>query len=586
MNERVSSGHRAHRSQLTFIISLVAVLAVLVAAPSTAVTSGTSITYTTDEDFAQGQLVNLDAVNDSLRLRATAGTFPSIWVALSDRGTIARVDTRTGEIVGEYLTAPEGISRNPSRTTVGLDGSAWAGNRNSGYLVHVGLADGNQCIDRNGDGVITTSSGYGDVLPWPSGGVEEAVDECILHLVKPKGGDARHVSINPDGNLWVASIYGFGGEDRVFSLINGRSGAIIEEQGPFDCGGYGGLVDGNGVVWSASSGSQLLRWDPAEPTSASNPVCLPIVNYGLALAPDGHVWVSQFSGGLVHKVAPDGTLIGTFAHGASLAQGLAVAPNGDVWVSSSLSCSSNCVVSRLASDGTLLGMVPTPTGSGSTGIAVDAAGKVWAAAINSSTAVRIDPAAGAVGAVDLTVEFPATDGRPAGGPYNYSDMTGSVLLGATAPQGSWTVVQDAGVEGAVWGSVSWNDEPEGVIPDGASIVVEFRVADTEAGLGSQEFQVIGLCDDLDEFVGRFAQVRITVRPNADGESPVLSDVTVRTAAERDALGCAAVGGVADGVYPPVPELEPPLEAPSPPVPGVIAEAQPATPVTAKPDFTG
>ena len=582
MNVRMSLGSNAHRSKLTFIVSLAALLAVLVAAPSTAVTSGTSITYTTAEDFEEGQLVNLDASGDTLRLRTTAGTFPSIWIALSDRGTIARVDTRTGEIIGEYLTAPEGIGRNPSRTTVGLDGSAWAGNRNSGYVVHVGLEDASQCVDRNGDGVITTSSGYGDVLPWPSGGVEDAVDECILHLVKPEGGDARHVSMNADGNLWVASIFG-AGVNRVFSLVNGRTGAIVEEHGPFGCGGYGGMVDGNGVVWSASSGSLLLRWDPSEPTSASNPACLPIENYGLALAPDGHVWVSELSGGRIHKVAPDGTLVGTFSYGSSSAQGLAVAPDGDVWVSSSLFCSSDCVVSRLSGDGTLLGTVPTPTGAGSTGIAVDAAGKVWAAAINSSTAVRIDPTLGAVGAVDLTVEFPATEGRPAARPYNYSDMTGSVLLGATAPQGTWTVVQDAGVEGTAWGSVSWNDELEGFVPDGASIVVEFRVADTEAGLGGQEFQVIGLCDDLDDFVGRFAQVRITMRPNADGEGPVLSDVTVRTAAERDALGCAGVGAATDGLYPPV------LEELYPPVPDVIAdleEAQPATPVTAKPDFTG
>ena len=42
----------------------------------------------------------------------------------------------------------------------------------------------------------------------------------------------------------------------------------------------------------------------------------------------------------------------------------------------------------------------------------------------------------------------------------------------------------------------------------------------------------------------------------------------------------------EGVYPPVPEVEVLPQVLYPPVPEVIAEAQPATPVTAKPDFTG
>jgi streptogramin lyase len=111
-------------------------------------------------------------------------------------------------------------------------------------------------------------------------------DECILHLVKPKGGDARHVSVNPDGDVWVASI--FGEATTVFSLIDGTTAEILEEHGPFDCGGYGGLVDANGVVWSASSGP-LLRWDPRR---GRQPTCIDVggTGYGLALAPDGHIW--------------------------------------------------------------------------------------------------------------------------------------------------------------------------------------------------------------------------------------------------------------------------------------------------------
>jgi streptogramin lyase len=558
----MSTRPQTHRRPVTLLLTLLLALALaaasLVPTSAEAAVADTSVTYTSDEDFAEGQRVNLDIIDGTLRLREIVSTFPSIWIALSNRGTIARVDTLTGEIIGEYLTAPDGTGRNPSRTTVGFDGTAWAGNRSSGYVVHVGVSDVNQCIDRDGDGEITTSSGYGDVLPWPAPEAGEGPltsvpeDECILHLVKPKGGDARHVSVDPDGDVWVASVFGSpSGENRIYTRIDGTTAEILDEAGPFECGGYGGLVDSDGVIWSASSSSQLLRWDPAVEDSDT---CINVggTGYGLALAPDGHIWLTLYGTNQVKRITPDGLTQDTFTHAAASAQGLAVAPDGDVWVSSSLTCSSNCVVSRLKGDGTFVGAVPTPTGAGSTGIAVDSEGKVWAAAINSSTAVRIDPTAGDIGAdgetpigeVDLTVEFPATEGRPAANPYNYSDMTGGVLLGSTAPQGSWTVVQDSGTAGTTWGSISWNDEPEGFVPEGAVLdgSVEVRTADTPAGLGGQPFVAVDKCEGLDELTGRYLQARITMRPNAAGESPVLSDVTIRSAAERDRLGCAGEGG--------------------------------------------
>jgi streptogramin lyase len=565
---RVRSRSRSTSRSLLSLAAVALVAGAVVPATAVAQVPGASVTYTSDQDFAQGQRVNLDVVNGTLRLSEVTSTFPSIWVALSDRGTIVRIDTESGEIIGEYLTAPEGTPRNPSRTTVGFDGTVWAGNRNSGYVVHVGNEPANQCIDRNDDGVITTSSGYGDVLPWPApeGGASPTTavptDECILHLVKPKGDDARHVSVNPDGNVWVASYFGSpGNEPRIFTLIDGTTAEILDEQGPFDCGGYGGLVDADGVVWSTSSGSGLLRWDPAV---ADSDTCINVggTGYGIALAPDGNIWVTLFGTNQVKRISSDGATQDTFTHGYNGSQGLAVAPNGDVWVSSGLGCFSDCVVSRLKPDGTFVGAVPTPTGAGSTGIAVDAAGKVWAANINSSTATRIDPTAGAIGAdgvtpigeVDLTVGFPATEGLPAGGPYNYSDMTGGVLIGSTAPQGSWTVVQDAGTAGTSWGSVSWNDEPEGFVPAGASLDnnVEVRVADTQAGLGAQPYQRVDKCGALDDLTGRFLQARITMRPNTAGESPILSDVTIRTAAERDRLGCSDTPPVECPSFPDVP----------------------------------
>lgn len=138
------------------------------------------------------------------------------------------------------------------------------------------------------------------------------------------------MSIDANNNLWAGDFAGGG----VFRQYDGDTGALL--QGPLDlpCGGYGGLIDGNGVIWSATSGGGLLRWDTAQPVASAT--CLPYPHYGLAIDGAGNVWASTFGPGQVRKFAPDGTLLGTFPQGVQNAQGLAVDNDGDVWISSSL----------------------------------------------------------------------------------------------------------------------------------------------------------------------------------------------------------------------------------------------------------
>ena len=506
-------------------------------------TSGTNNLYTLDADFDQGTLVNInhDAPNNNqLQLNTTSGTFPFVWVALSQRCTIAKINTQTGAILGEYRTVSDTAGCNESsRTTVAIDGSVWVGHRGPGGVNHVGLAELNQCVDRNGNNTIETSSGYGDVKPWPGSNsdVNNAQDECIIHHVNTHLApynmfDSRHMSIDADNKLWVGDFAG----GSKFVRINGTTGVV--ETGVFDwtCGGYGGLIDGNGVIWSAQG--NLLRWDPDAPTvnentnlPNANPRCIPGTNvYGLAIDNNGYVWASQLSGSTVSKVQPDGNAFQTFSKGPGAspnAQGLAVDGNGDVWISSSLFCNGGCTITHLRNDGTFVGNVANPTGSGSTGVSVDADGKIWTANRVSHTATRIDPTLNSgVGGVDLTVNFPATSGRPVPFPYNYSDMTGAQLFSNTAPQGSWTVVQDSGSSGTEWGAITWNTEPEGSVPAGTEIIVEARAADTEAGLGSQMYAPVASGTTF-SMSGQFIQVRATLKADDDGNSPVLSDIRIQ-----------------------------------------------------------
>jgi hypothetical protein len=128
--------------------------------------------------------------------------------------------------------------------------------------------------------------------------------------------------------------------------------------------------------------------------------------------------------------------------------GVAVTPiDNNVWIANR----NPGTVTRLDNDGNVVAVIET--GNTPTGVAVDAAGKVWATNLGSDNVVRIDPNAGTdgLGAVDLTVDL-----GPGAGPYNYSDMTGAVVVGSTSPQGFWTVIQDSGKLGFEWGRITWN----------------------------------------------------------------------------------------------------------------------------------
>lgn len=517
-------------------------------------------TYTTDADFDEGVLVNVNhdsPNNDQLQLDSEGTPFNFIWIAASARGTVVKIDTNTGATLGEFRTTPssQGLG-NPSRTTVDNDGSVWVANRADvfsgfGSVLHIGLEENNQCEDRNGNGIIDTSVALGDIRPWanPSGarGVATAADECVVHYTQVNSRGTRHVSVDTNNDVWVGGL-----NLRNFDLIKGGrfdvpgSGSIIRSETSVGFGGYGGLIDGNGVIWSARN---LLRWDVAnpligpngDPDGAGGSVGPPVFgrnwsgqngvdSYGLCIDSQGNVWNTQLSGNRIWKYAADGTLLGSFAHGDNNAQGCVVDQNDDVWVAHSLFAGKN-TVGHLLNDGTFVGNVLV--GLGPTGVAVDANNKIWSANINSNTASRIDPTAGpiggggvAVGAVDLTVHLGA-----GAGPYNYSDMTGSTLI-APPDSGTWTVVYDSGVVGAEWGTVSWKASE----PGDSSIAVTAASSADGVSFGPTENVTDGV--DLSVMDGQFLRVNAsfvrstTTDANGDGvgDSPVLFDLTIRRVA--------------------------------------------------------
>ncbi len=523
-------------------------------------------TFTTDSDFNEGTLTNVNHDNpDQLQLNDIFQSSPYIWVANSARGTVARIDTDTGVVLGEYRSAPQGRGSDPSRTTVDLDGNVWVGNRAEtggiggvahGSVVKIGFVIGgtrgdknpdgsltpnpageylqppflaSTAVDRDGDGLIRTSGGLGQILEWTDvtdglgstdgnpALVQDAADECLLVFQRlPDAENIRHVSVDAGNNVWVG---GYPFTQRSFHRLQGSNGQILAsfDARGFGAGGYGGLIDGNGVLWSASlSQNTLLRYDPATATGTA----IPISNsYGTAIDTNGYIWNTMFAANSIMKIAPDGTIQPGFPKttgGATGDRGVAVTPlDNHVWVANS----GGSDVSRLDNNGNVLQVIPV--GAAPTGVAVDSNGKVWVTNLGSNNTMRIDPNAGGPGvaAVDLTVSLGA-----GAGPYNYSDMTGSQLLN-TIQQGTWSVVHDSLSLGTEWGTLAWNS----LEPDGTSLKVEVRSADTMAALGALPFLVVGngvdFCDQ--GLAGQFLEVRVTMarEPGVDA-SPVLYDLSL------------------------------------------------------------
>ncbi len=558
------------RGRAAFIASCLLFTSVAAGTPvNAAPVAGLNVLYTTDADFDQGVLtdVNHDAPNNNqLQLDREEAFFPYVNVAASARGTMVRIDVNTGAIVGEWLSAPDGRGRNPSRTTVDRRGNTWLSNRNEneggrGSMTRVGVitggtrsnADGtpnptgdylkgpffyNTCQDRNLDGLYATSRGLGDIRPWTNaggadnnGGVTTATDECIINYTRVAGTNTRTVAV--DGNNDVRT----GGADTEHEKVDGMTGHVIPGTlVNFGCGGYGGLIDKAGTLWSARYGANLLRYVPGGAGA-----CLDTSHgdYGLGMDPiTGEIWHTSLCCDRLAKLAPNGTVIASYTHGSPYAQGVAVDSSGNVWVAHSLNGATT--VGHLRTDGTYVGNVTLPGGNGPTGVSVDSNGKVWVANINTNNAQRIDPAAGPiggggfpVGAVDLTVDLGA-----GAGPYNYSDMTGAVLGEITAPVGTWSVVQDGGLNGRPWGKVTWNTEAQGSVPPGTSITVEARTADTEAGLPAAPWTTVSNAVPFLK-TGRYIEVRATLTASPAGASPVLSDLRIEALVRKGGFSCQA-----------------------------------------------
>lgn len=455
--------------------------------------------------------VGLDLRNDRIQLSSRRTTFPFIWLSNSGDGTISKLNTETGVELGRYYTGP-GYG-NPSRLAVDLNGDVWVANRGNNTLTKIGLKEAGNCVDRDGDGTINTSSGGADVKDWTGafgGGIAGAVDECILqHVAVSYAGvetpwDLRLVAVDKDNYIYTGGISG-----RGLYKLRSADGAIVAARNT-NGSHYGGFVDKNGALWVTSDNA---GWVQRISTDLTSVIKIPILvqGYGIAMDPDGKLWSSEWSGGRIQRMNPDGSGQVTFNQTVGSAQGLAIAQNGDVFVTGSMF---NPIVDHFDKNGHLIETLTV--GGGCTGLSFDAAGKLWSSNYTTGTASRID----------LTTK--QVDTFPVGnGPYNYSDMTGFILRNVTTRQGTWSVRLDGGGGVHYWQSVSWVVQTQ---PAGTTIVAKARSAPNLVALASAPWRALtsgqSIPSTASGLPGRIIEVQITLSTTTDGQSPVLSSVTL------------------------------------------------------------
>jgi hypothetical protein len=517
--------------------------------------AGESIrTYTTNADFDEGVYAGVGHTTpDQLELTTEAGTLPFIWVP-NENGSISKVNTETGKEVGRYRISPPSLgSTQPSRTTVDLDGSCWVGVRDAGTVVKVGLYEAGKWIDRNGDGVCQTSQDSNndgnitgaEILPWGQ-------DECVLYEVVLYSGHQgtyapgtypgpydtdywgtapRGLAIDGNNNLWAGTW-----SSMRFYYIEGSTGTIKKNL-YIGWPSYGAVIDGNGILWSATQvNNRVLRLNPS--TDTWDTLYMGHFVYGLGLdypppGQPGHLFVSGWEHSSLSRVnlstgAKEWTKWGPWE-----ARGLACTRDNDVWVA----CTYYDRVYRFDNNGNYKTDIYVALGSygDPTGVAVDAAGKVWVCNLDGYIH-RINPATNTVDLSKYIVD--------SGGHYSYSDMTGIVAWSITTRKGTWKVVYDSGAAARKWGVVSWtSDEPD---DSSVTAVVAASEDNVSYGPGRAVSNGVGFYDGT--VTGRYLKVTATLEASTDRKSPTLYDLTVRGGSLPDNVMGRAKPGKVDLVW--------------------------------------
>ncbi|MEN8163910.1 MAG: PKD domain-containing protein [Acidobacteriota bacterium] len=489
----------------------------------------TGRTYSSDEDFASGSLVGLEAESDTLKMSDSWSAMPYLWIPSSLTGTASKVDTETGDELARYRTGPAGITLAPTPAVVDLDGACWVGNRTAGTLVKIGLSERGGCVDRNGNGIIDTSTdadGDGDISSdeIPAWGEDECV---LLEVVLVPGHESvftpgdhheeysdinlRTMALDAENRIWAGIE-----SNKSLSLIDGGSGEYLKtiNLGATDTSPFAVIVDAGGDLWCSTwPNPWVLKIDPD--TEELEEFGLIHGSRGLALDGNQHLFISGFRHSAVSRVDLDAGAV-DFGFSADYeADSMVVTEDRQLCVAAEASQS----VRRYSMDGFVTGTLNF--GNFPSAVALDNSGKIWVTGRGSGILVRIN--AQTMG-VEVEKTLLGISGlNPTG------DLTGLVARSITAPFGSWAVVFDSQQANTAWGTLSWIATE----PEGTALRVRTRSSHDQDLWSGWETAVNG-ADLQSTPAGRYLEIEVAMKRPTSGESPELDEITVTPVIEDGA----------------------------------------------------
>jgi hypothetical protein len=364
-----------------------------------------------------------------------------LWIAdhsgngYNSPNSILKINTKTLEIEGRYLTRPDGQG-NPSRTSVNLVGDVVVANRHGGLTKF--YADPSKCQESNGMAGIQTSTDD-QALAWD-------VEECRAWHIDLGKNNQRPVAWTggtqtgcdaTGAKVWTVTTMtngifpGTGGSGATAYLIDGDTGAVeqtidipdFNAGGQFGLGPYGAAVDADGNLYFApntigQSNMHLARVD--RETFQATLWTLPVHTYGITVDHAGRVWFANTLGSFGARFDPDletWDTISGFGGGSGLTQG----PDTRMYLSIGSTVRAFDVETmqeggEWSNDQTVKG------------VSFDADGYLWAVTYRGSDDNGV-PNAPQSFAYKIDPDTMTTVGTVSGlrDPYTYSDMTGNVL---------------------------------------------------------------------------------------------------------------------------------------------------------------
>jgi hypothetical protein len=313
----------------------------------------------------------------------------------------------------------------PSRTAVSADGRFVVVNsRQTGHSAMI-AANIEDCVDKNGNGMIETSQNKNDLLPW-------LADECLRWDVQwPYAGQFQD---GPRGVTWTPGTWDYdqckyvnpkvwigyqaAGGNGHFARVDGETGVVEETLIAPGWNGqgyspYGAALDPQFRPWFGGLRGEFLRIDTDQ-----NPITLTrftppgnTQSYGFTVDPDGHPWFAG-CGGAVSTYDPDAMTYTSIPNTQACFRGIAADENY-VWAAANGPCGLAQIDRKT---NTLVQFHNTNPCSTAIGVSIDAEKFVWLID-QEGWGWKIDPMnVPAMQKIDI-----------AGSHYVYSDMTGGQL---------------------------------------------------------------------------------------------------------------------------------------------------------------